>query len=522
MSHIRPTLCAFFPLLAALVCLSPASGQEIDETWRGTSFTSAVALSIDWRDNSCWVADSGGQAVIHISPGGDELLRQGGFSQPVGVAANPLDHTCWVIDRDPARLLLLDADGRIWVNRSGLNEPTAIASNPKDGSCWVADAGYNQVIHFDDDGRELNREDGFADPAALAVNPKDGSCWVADTGHGEVVHLAADGSELSHTGDFTRPQSVSINPVDGSCWVADPGAAEIVHLAEDGSVIWRGGDVSSPQCVSVNPLDGTLWIADGPVFYLDPDGSLIWESEDPTAATFVVVNPMDGSCWAAAGDTVFRFAILDYPAPTFPDVPPCCWAFSDIEACCCAGIVKGYDDDCYHPEWTVTRAEMAVYITRSVLGGDEHVPTGPATATFLDVPNTYWAYDEIEYVCAQNIAQGYEYEDPEHPGETLPFYEPTWPITRDQMAVYISRALAGGDDNVPPGSAYPTPSFADVDSDNWAYNYIEYAAQNNVVQGYEYPDPDNPGETLSYYKPLWPVTRDQMAVYIARAFNPLP
>jgi len=512
MSCIRPVYRVLLPMLAALLCLSPAFGQEIDETWRGTSFTSAVALSIDWRDDSCWVADSGGQAVIHISFGGDELLRKGGFSQPVGVAANPLDHTCWLIDRDPARLILLDTDGRIWVNRSGLNNPTAIASNPKDGSCWVADAGYDQVIHFDDDGRELNREDGFADPAALAVNPKDGSCWVADAGHGEVVHLAADGSELCREDTFTRPQSVSVNPVDGSCWVADSGAAELVHLAEDCSVIWRGADVSSPRCVSVNPLDGTLWVADGTVLYLAPDGSPIWESEDPTAATCVAFNPMDGSCWAAAADTVFRFAILDYPAPTFPDVPPCCWAFSDIEACCCAGIVKGYDDNCYHPEWIVTRAEMAVYITRSILG-DSSVPTGPETATFLDVPNGYWAYDEIEYVYSQNIVQGYAGN----------LYSPEKTITRDQMAVYIARTLvdptgeAGLAGYVPAHprnfpDVPPTGYGADGTDPYWAYKHIEYCVEHGIIKGYD----------DGLYRPNSPVSRDQMAVYIARAFNPLP
>ncbi len=85
-------------------------------------------------------------------------------------------------------------------------------------------------------------------------------------------------------------------------------------------------------------------------------------------------------------------------------------------------------------------------------------------------------------------------------------YGPALPVTRDQMAVDISRALAGGD------AAVPTPptgtqSFPDVTSTYWAYKYIEYAKAKGVVAGF----PDGT------YQPAVVVTRDQMAVYIALA-----
>ncbi len=61
---------------------------------------------------------------------------------------------------------------------------------------------------------------------------------------------------------------------------------------------------------------------------------------------------------------------------------------------------------------------------------------------------------------------------------------PTGRATRSAataMAVYISRALAQGDANVPAG---PTqPSFSDVPASDWAYKYIEYAKSQQVVQG---------------------------------------
>lgn len=85
--------------------------------------------------------------------------------------------------------------------------------------------------------------------------------------------------------------------------------------------------------------------------------------------------------------------------------------------------------------------------------------------------------------------------------------QPGLPVTRDQMAVYISRAVAGGDAGVPPPPA--TASFPDVPTTHWAYRYVEYARQAFIVSGY--PDGN--------YQPWVVVTRDQMAVYVARAFH---
>ena len=86
-------------------------------------------------------------------------------------------------------------------------------------------------------------------------------------------------------------------------------------------------------------------------------------------------------------------------------------------------------------------------------------------------------------------------------------YQPDLVVTRDQMAVYIARALAGGDELVPTGPA--EAFFSDVGTDHWAYDYIAYCQVEGIVQGY-----DN-----GTYRPEVEVTRDQMAVYVARALE---
>lgn len=136
---------------------------------------------------------------------------------------------------------------------------------------------------------------------------------------------------------------------------------------------------------------------------------------------------------------------------------------------------------------------------------------GPHTATaqylvqhFPDVSPDHQVYAYIEACYAAGIVQGF----PDG------LYHPEIVVTRGQMAIYIARALAGGDEYVPPG---PTePSFPDVPNTgygpagtdpHWAYKYVEYAVANGVVQGY----PDGT------YGPDIDLDRGQMAIFIARA-----
>jgi hypothetical protein len=77
------------------------------------------------------------------------------------------------------------------------------------------------------------------------------------------------------------------------------------------------------------------------------------------------------------------------------------------------------------------------------------------------------------------------------------------------MAVYIARGIAGGDDNVPSFSGEPT--FDDVPVGFWAVDYVEYIADPRRAVTEGYPD--------GLYHPEIVVSRDQMAVYVARAFG---
>ena len=55
----------------------------------------------------------------------------------------------------------------------------------------------------------------------------------------------------------------------------------------------------------------------------------------------------------------------DYIALSFPDAAPDLWAWEAVLDCFVAGIVDGYSDGLYHPNWSVSRDQMAAFIARA-------------------------------------------------------------------------------------------------------------------------------------------------------------
>jgi hypothetical protein len=129
------------------------------------------------------------------------------------------------------------------------------------------------------------------------------------------------------------------------------------------------------------------------------------------------------------------------PVPTFPvDVPPTYWSYTQIEQCVLNGVVKGYGDfygpgiPAYLPGNTVNRDQMAVFLIRAAA-----IPTDMYLGGFSDIVDEdsdgWWARDEIQAASDAHIALGYLAGD----GSTE--FKPSRPVLRDQMAVFIWRAL---------------------------------------------------------------------------------
>ena len=113
---------------------------------------------------------------------------------------------------------------------------------------------------------------------------------------------------------------------------------------------------------------------------------------------------------------------------------------------------------------------------------------------FLDVPRTHPFYTEIGKLAARGITNGCGGGN----------YCPDPVVTREQMAVLLSRAL--GVFNPPvPGSQ----CFADVPPSNPFYAFIEEIARRQVTLGCG----------GGNYCPMANVTREQMAAFVIRALH---
>ena len=301
---------------------------------------------------------------------------------------------------------------------------------------------------------------------------------------------------------------------DGAAWA--PSDVWVGTISTEGELLdsWT---VSNPAAAWVEcaAVDGGLnvYIGAGGVWKYAPDGALIgridgWggsgDQRDAPAslaisATEVQIDPV-GRVWIFDAATGHILKLAYTPAP-FLDVPYYYWAKDAIRAALNADVVAGYSDGTYRPQLEVARDQMAVFIARALAGGDSLVPKGPERPTFNDVPQSNWAFDYVEYCARIGIVKGY----------TERVYSPEIPVDRAQMAVFIARSIAqptgeAGLVNYTPPAA---PSFPDVTADHWAYKYVEYVKEKGVVAGY--PDGN--------YRPNVIVTRDQMAVYVARAFE---
>ncbi len=258
-----------------------------------------------------------------------------------------------------------------------------------------------------------------------------------------------------------------------------------------------------------------LWLPGERALCLDPDHVNL-PSADPVkpgeAVTFSVAaqaperwGSYETSWQMAQQGGVGRFGPVvkgTVGVTSFVDVGVDHWAVAWVEAAKAAGVVSGYDNGYYDPKGPVTRAQMAVYLARALVG-EAAVPS-EATAgepRFADVAEDYWAFKYVQLIGALGIAEGYSGNE----------YRPEVVVNRGQMAIFVARATAtptGGDDL---GGYQPpvAPSFEDVQKDHWAYRYVEYVKSRGVASGY----PDK------LYHPGDDCTRDQMAVYVVRAFG---
>ncbi|MGX8699624.1 MAG: S-layer homology domain-containing protein, partial [bacterium] len=124
--------------------------------------------------------------------------------------------------------------------------------------------------------------------------------------------------------------------------------------------------------------------------------------------------------------------------------------------------MEGYPDGTFLPNREMTRAEVAMMLSRLVKD------SGNAGKTFSDVPANAWYAEAVGKIAGLGVVAGY-------PDGT---FHPNQSITRAEFATMIVRLAKV--------SVEPTvPSFEDVEPESWAYPYVETAAKLGWIVGHE-------------------------------------
>ena len=163
-------------------------------------------------------------------------------------------------------------------------------------------------------------------------------------------------------------------------------------------------------------------------------------------------------------------------------------------------VVAGTDDYAYGQ--TAAKALAISSPSQAVMNADNHEyfaennpPLETSTYTFVDVPDTYWAWNYIERLYNAGITSGCSISPL--------LYCPTAPVTRAQMAIFILRGIHG--------SLYTPPAatgtvFTDVPVGSFGAAWIEQFASEGITGGCG----------AGKYCPNDYVTRAQMAIFLLK------
>ena len=179
----------------------------------------------------------------------------------------------------------------------------------------------------------------------------------------------------------------------------------------------------------------------------------------------------------------------------FVDVPNGFWGFTWIETLALNGITVGCGNGAFCPFRQVTRAEMAVFLLRSINGSDYTPPAATGTV-FNDVPASYWAASWIEELSRVGITGGCGNGN----------YCAIRNVTRAEMAVFLLRAIEGSEYTPPVATG---TVFTDVPATYWGAPWIEELSRRSITGGCG----------NANYCPNRQVIRAEMAVFLVRAFN---
>ncbi|WP_337103336.1 S-layer homology domain-containing protein [Paenibacillus sp. YIM B09110] len=234
------------------------------------------------------------------------------------------------------------------------------------------------------------------------------------------------------------------------------------------------------QTLEVQDFGGTYMVR---TIKLDGEAAnrnLVAVQYDPATGTVVFVPARLGTRPDGSTEAILNVAhnslytVVDVKARNFADLTGH-WAKADVEHLASKLLVNGVTADRFSPDGTITRAEFLALLVR---GLGLSVKEDEESSHYEDVLASAWYAPAVNAAVANRLATGISADR----------FAPNDPITREQMAVIIGRALTftghitGGD-----GQAdSPLAVFTDRDSiSSWAQSAVARVSEAGIMKGME-------------------------------------
>lgn len=173
------------------------------------------------------------------------------------------------------------------------------------------------------------------------------------------------------------------------------------------------------------------------------------------------------------------------------------WARIYIEFLYRHCVIDGKSSGFFAPEDRITRAEVAKIVMKLFDWG-----TSDFVSVFSDVYEGDWFSEYVIQGYRTGTIVGYMGAD------SKPEFRPNQPITRAEalkILLYVKGVEIGGE----------TVSYTDVSRSDWFYDYVAYATDHGIIEGYK-----NPQGGANFFAPNKPVTRAEFSKMAVMTFEP--
>jgi DNA-binding beta-propeller fold protein YncE len=222
----------------------PVTGRS---TVIGSGLGTLVAVVVDRRDGSGWVADATNGNLFHFLPTGQPASppELTGLQYPGSLALDRSNRSLWVVEQDGNRVRRYTADGALAATAS-VSKPLRVAVDSITHQAWVTSLLLGQVVRISPGGTPLDTLTAAAGPIGIAVDALRRRIWVADAAGNQVVAFSPDGTVQFRIAGLSEAREIAVDGTTGEAWVTLTAAGAVARLSPAGRELLRVGGLAGP------------------------------------------------------------------------------------------------------------------------------------------------------------------------------------------------------------------------------------------------------------------------------------